>query len=288
MMNKKVNILPNLFTAGNLCCGMVSLVLSSLGIFVAAAWLIFLGLLLDLFDGKVARMTNKVTRFGKELDSLADLLTFGAAPALLVFLRFFDPSEEKGILLACFYVTCGALRLARFNTQQPGHGRIFVGLPIPAAAALLGGYVLMAGSNPQNSIFGAAFDSPMLRYPILAIPAVGLLMVSNIRYPKYQIFEVPKKNSFILLFLLVALVLLAFSIHAHFIFLASAVFYAVLGPAHAILRRRRELQRRFEENPDLVAEAVQAQFTPSANRGSKRPRTRYPGRKRFRRRSGPR
>ncbi len=285
-MNKKVNILPNLFTVGNLCCGMVALGLAAFGQPVTAAWLIFMGLLLDMFDGKVARLTNKVTLFGKELDSLADLLTFGAAPALLVLLRFFGPNEERGILLACFFVTCGALRLARFNSQQRSYGRVFIGLPIPAAAALVAGYILMVGSNPGNSFFGEAYNSPALRYPILAIPAVGLLMVSNIKYPKYQIFEVHRKNSFVLLFFLVAVVLLAFTIHAHFIYFAGAVFYAVLGPAHAVLRRRRELRLRFEENPDLIADAVQAQFPQSSTRGSKRPRTRYPGRRKFRRRRG--
>ncbi|MCG8529098.1 MAG: CDP-diacylglycerol--serine O-phosphatidyltransferase, partial [Desulfovibrionales bacterium] len=134
-LKKGVYILPNLFTSMNLFCGYYSILASVQSRFVEAAIAILIGAVFDLLDGKIARATNTTSKFGIEYDSLADLITFGLSPALLMVLWGLQTMGRPGWLVGFLFVTCGALRLARFNTTT-STSTDFEGLPIPAAAAM--------------------------------------------------------------------------------------------------------------------------------------------------------
>ena len=152
-LKKGIYLIPSLFTTGNLICGFFSIISTFNGEYLQAAVLIILAHLLDGMDGYVARLTKTTTQFGVEFDSLADLISFGLAPAILVYYWALVPWKTWGWLAACLYVVCGALRLARFNVQiksvEKSH---FVGLPTPAAAEMIVAIVLMyffLGGEPE-------------------------------------------------------------------------------------------------------------------------------------------
>lgn len=174
--HNRLSILPNACTSLNLFCGYLSIVLSSNGEFLAAGWLILLANIFDILDGRLARMTSVTSRFGAELDSLADLVSFGVAPAFLVFKRYFSQDPITGFLVSGVFVICGALRLARFNVTPPSRQDVFEGLPIPAGASIL----------CTMTIFELQFFH-FLRIPAAAIPFVvvitSFLMVSKVEYP---------------------------------------------------------------------------------------------------------
>jgi len=161
-LKKGIYLIPSLFTTGNLICGFFSIILTFNGKYLEAAYLIILAHLLDGLDGYVARLTKSTSQFGVEFDSLADLISFGLAPAILVYYWALVPWKTWGSVAACLFVVCGALRLARFNVQiksvEKSH---FVGLPTPAAAEMIVAIVLMyffsrwRGSDPQ-----AGYPSP--------------------------------------------------------------------------------------------------------------------------------
>src|SRR5690349_17200838 len=143
-LRRGVYLIPSLFTAGNLMCGFFSIIATFRGDYVNAALLILLANVFDGIDGYAARLTRTTSQFGVEFDSLADVVSFGVAPAVLVYLWALVPWETWGWLAACTYVVCGALRLSRFNVQSAGPAKgYFLGLPIPAAAEMIASIVLM-------------------------------------------------------------------------------------------------------------------------------------------------
>ncbi|MCC7261923.1 MAG: CDP-diacylglycerol--serine O-phosphatidyltransferase [Candidatus Latescibacteria bacterium] len=167
-------ILPNLFTIGNLFCGFLAIHYIVGGNYVSAAWLIVLGAALDNMDGKLARHLGKNSQFGIEFDSLADVCTFGMAPALMVYFSLLHSGWE--IVFPFLYLTCGALRLARFNSMAPSTGKkeFFTGLPIPCAALILSQYVVfteLAWATDHAMQLGAGL-----------ILFLGALMVSRIPF----------------------------------------------------------------------------------------------------------
>ncbi|HEX2758673.1 MAG TPA: CDP-diacylglycerol--serine O-phosphatidyltransferase, partial [Thermoanaerobaculia bacterium] len=134
-VRRGVYVLPALFTAGNILCGYLSLDAAAQGAFEYAAKLVFLAAILDGLDGRVARLTGTTSAFGEQLDSLADVVSFGVAPAFLVYRWGLSGFGRAGLLVSFLFVVCGALRLARFNVQiHVVDKRWFVGLPIPSAA----------------------------------------------------------------------------------------------------------------------------------------------------------
>jgi CDP-diacylglycerol--serine O-phosphatidyltransferase len=210
----KIYFLPNLMTAGNLFCGFVAIIRCIQAKFTAstegvgaefletvaktpaqlyeqAVWFILAAVIFDMLDGRMARMTRKESLFGKEFDSLADVVSFGLAPALLVFFLLLSPTEEfplvrtLGGLVGFFYLLCSAVRLARYNvltTPLLPHGEAFpkddfLGLPVPAAAGMVSSIVLVL--NRFDLPAGALF------LPILLI-LIALLMVSNVQYPSLK------------------------------------------------------------------------------------------------------
>ena len=175
-LRKGVYLIPSLFTAGNLMCGFFSIVATFKGEFFNAALFIILANVLDGIDGYAARLTKTTSQFGVEFDSLADVVSFGVAPAVLVYLWALVPWDTWGWLAACTYVVCGALRLSRFNVQaQVSSKNHFVGLPIPAAAQMITSTVILydylggAGSPSRHLtlllvIYGLASELEFLNF----------------------------------------------------------------------------------------------------------------------------
>lgn len=190
-------LLPNLFTTAALFAGFYSIVAGMSGRFTAAAITVFIAMVLDGLDGRVARVTGTATAFGGQYDSLSDMVAFGLAPALLVYEFALHALVEYGTiwarigwLAAFFYATATALRLARFNARAGTQGkRYFQGLPSPAAAALIAGLVWLAQS--------LGLSARTLAIPALLLTAVaGLLMVSNLGYYSFKELRLDRRLAF--------------------------------------------------------------------------------------------
>jgi len=179
-MRRAIVILPSAFTSGNLFFGVWSMVQSSRGEFAAAAWFIVVAAVLDLLDGRIARMSRTGTSFGAELDSLVDIVSFGLAPALLLYFWQFE-GREWGWLLSFIYVLAAALRLARFNVIQAGQAKThFIGLSSPISG------ITLASLYPfsQTALFRARLGFvPVPLLAVLLTIALALLMVSQVPYP---------------------------------------------------------------------------------------------------------
>ena len=161
------HILPNMVTSGNLLCGLFSLILTLHGRYIPAAWLVFFAVIFDGFDGKVARMLGGGTQFGLEFDSLADLVSFGVAPSILLYQVSARNLNITGAVIACFFALCVALRLARFNVVHvPGP---FQGLPCPAGGLFVSSFVIAGVNLPAWLMAG-----------VMAF--TGFLMISSIPY----------------------------------------------------------------------------------------------------------
>jgi len=182
---RPINVLASVLTTLSLYCGVVSIFSSINGQYEKAVYLVLAAIVFDMLDGSVARITRSVSLFGKELDSLADLVSFGVAPAVLIYTAFLPEGSELlpapgriNSVPAIFFVICGALRLARYNVFQSDQRAVFTGLPIPAAGGTVAAFVLFA----RYFELGAA---PW----ILGALAIGLacLMVSTVRYPKDKV-----------------------------------------------------------------------------------------------------
>lgn len=180
-MRRAVVVLPSGLTLANLFCGIFAIVSAARGQFDFAGLLIVLGGVADALDGRVARATGSGSRFGSELDSLVDIITFGVAPALIMYFAVLN-REGWEWLIAFFYVTCAAIRLARFNVEQAGRAkRYFHGLPSPAAGMTLATYYWFSQSSLYNeTILGDLPWHFWLRFLMLAL---AFLMISNVSYP---------------------------------------------------------------------------------------------------------
>ena len=172
-------LLPNFFTAASIFAGVYSMVSAVEGHFSFAAWMILLSLVFDGLDGRVARLTNTCSHFGVEFDSLADIVAFGAAPGLLIYLYAGEEFGRLGILVSALYVIFGAIRLARFNVMTAQtEPSVFIGVPIPTAAVFMAVLVLLYGKYPSLAAHHWVI-------PVMALVS-ALLMVSNIRYPSFK------------------------------------------------------------------------------------------------------
>ncbi len=171
-----VYLLPNLITSASLFAGFYAIVAAIDGRYLAEAWAVFVALILDGLDGRIARMTHSTSSFGVQYDSLADLVAFGVAPALLVYLWALKPFRQFGWVAAFLFVVCGALRLARFNVQSGSMDpRFFNGFPIPAAAMVIATAIAFYDKigivAPEKHLF-----------ILVMIYVLSFLMVSNIKY----------------------------------------------------------------------------------------------------------
>jgi CDP-diacylglycerol---serine O-phosphatidyltransferase len=235
-------VLPNLFTVSSIFCGFYAMTLcsgeASPTQLYQAALAIFFGIFFDGFDGRVARLTKTQSLFGQELDSLADVVTFGAAPALLIYKWALQPLGVVGLFGAFCFAACGALRLARFNVlaiRSPtgGSSRFFVGMPIPFAACGLVSMVIAF----QAARGGALPES--WRWPVFGVVFLALLMVSTVRYRTFKDLKLSKKSMLVLAFILLGGVIIATRIHPASVIVAYFALYLVSGLVEsAVLLRK--------------------------------------------------
>jgi CDP-diacylglycerol--serine O-phosphatidyltransferase len=215
-MKQLYAMLPSAVTLGNLCCGFISIILVYQGQIMLGAWLILVSMIFDIMDGRVARLTKATSRFGEELDSLADLVSFGVAPAFLYFVLYLQNAGKAGIVISVIFVLSGCLRLARFNVQDSGD--IFTGLPIPGGAALLASSVIFFKEYAITLHIGA--------YAAIA-GITASLMISNFEYPT---FKKGDRKYLIHKICIVAALIVCMVIKPKFMFLLIACGYAAMGP----------------------------------------------------------
>ena len=220
---KGVYLLPNLFTTAALFSGFFAIVSGMNGHFEHAAMAIFVAQLLDGFDGRVARMTNTTSAFGVEYDSLSDMVSFGLAPALVMLSWGLAPLGKLGWAAAFVFCACAALRLARFNTQVATvDKRYFVGLASPPAAAILAA-IVWSWNDVTPSYEIAVLLGVMTT-------AIGLLMVSNVRYTSFKGLDLRGRVPFVVLFIAVLIFVLV-TVDPARMLLLMAVTYCLSGPA---------------------------------------------------------
>ncbi len=240
-MKRGIYLLPNLLTTANLFCGFYGIIAAINQDFRTAAIAILVSCLCDILDGKVARLTGSISRFGVEYDSLADLVAFGVAPALLVFLWALEPFGRLGWAAAFLFVACGALRLARFNVQADSVSKKhFVGLPIPGAAAMVATTVLffyrMGGSGPTK------------HFLLLAMTYVlGFLMVSGIPYYSFKELDGIQRLRFGTLFLMI-LLLSVIAARPSIMLFTLGLVYVSSGPVGYVYRFHQSQRQPLSEN----------------------------------------
>ncbi len=201
---KGIYILPNLFTLAALFSGFYAIVMAINGRFEQSALGVFSAMIFDSLDGRVARMTNTQSAFGEQMDSLADMVSFGAAPALIVYVWALKELGRWGWIAAFVYCACAALRLARFNVNTGVvDKRYFQGLPSPAAAALVMGFIwLMADNGVQRGI-GGHLSWPQASWIAFAITLyAGLTMVTNVPFYSFKDVQARQSVPFVVLVLI--------------------------------------------------------------------------------------
>ena len=237
-----IYLLPNLFTTSAVLAGFYAVIAAANGQFETSAIAILVAMILDGFDGRVARMTNTTTAFGAEYDSMADMISFGMAPAFLMYTWSLShlPVAEYGQLgwVACFvYTGCCGLRLARFNVQVgTADKRFFQGLACPAAAAVLASFVWVC------SDLGIAGEE-IIGLALFATVATGLLMVSTFMYYSFKDLGDSRKVPFAMLLGLLFLLVTTAVDPPKMILIASAL-YASAGPLYAMFRWVRKRNKR--------------------------------------------
>ena len=245
-----IYLLPNLFTTAALFAGFYAIVAATQGRFEAASVAVFVAMLLDGIDGRVARLTNTQSAFGAEYDSLADMISFGLAPALVTYEWALHSLGKLGWLAAFVYTAGAALRLARFNTQVGvADKRYFQGLPSPSAAAIVVGLVWV------GEIYAGA-DAPMNAVALVITIVAGVLMVSNVRYHSFKSLDLKGKVPFVAI-LLVVLVLVFVSIDPPLVLFSAFLVYVSSGPVLTLtqLRKRRaERHAQRGEVPDSTTD----------------------------------
>jgi CDP-diacylglycerol---serine O-phosphatidyltransferase len=199
------SVIPNLFTAMNMFSGFLSIINASQGKYIYAAILIIIAAVFDALDGIMARLTKSSSELGVELDSLSDIVSFGAAPAYLIYSTFLHSFNAAGIVISSLLLICGGFRLARFNVQLVGFDKdYFKGLPIPSSAITIAAFVLAYYENNNG------FIKPYSDFIIPMVIVLSFLMVSKIRYdtvPKPSLKEI-KRKPFAYLFILASIILL--------------------------------------------------------------------------------
>jgi CDP-diacylglycerol--serine O-phosphatidyltransferase len=223
-----IYLLPNLFTTASLFAAFYSIVASFKGQYEVAVIAIFIGMVADGLDGRIARLTNTQSEFGAQYDSLSDMVTFGVAPALLLYSWTLHQLGKVGWLVAFIYTAAVALRLARFNTQlETADKRYFQGLACPAAAAIVASFVWFC---QQNYFHHALFS--ILTAVIAVISAA--LMVSNVRYYSFKEIDFKGKVPFLYLLLMVIL-FVAIAANPSVVLVTSSAIYALSGPIQSTI-----------------------------------------------------
>ncbi|MBM4257427.1 MAG: CDP-diacylglycerol--serine O-phosphatidyltransferase [Deltaproteobacteria bacterium] len=232
-LRKGVYILPNLFTTGGLFCGFYAIIATLREDYLIAAIAVLVAMVFDALDGRIARLTHTSSSFGVQYDSLSDLIAFGVAPGVLAYRWALEPWGAWGWLAAALYVTCGALRLARFNVQvEIVDKNNFVGLPIPAAAAVVAVtiqmYYFLGGEGATNKHLTL----------LLLVYALAALMVSTLPYYSFKGLKLRHRQPFWIL--IAAIVVIQMTIAAPQIMLFTICsLYALSGPVRFLIGRGR-------------------------------------------------
>ena len=220
-LRRGIYVLPSLLTVGNVMAGYGSLILAARGDFSRAAVLLILAAVLDNLDGRLARITGTTSEFGLHFDSIADVISFGVAPSFLVYKWGMVSLGRLGWAVSFLFVICGAMRLARFNTQAVSDKRYFVGLPVPAAAMVVATLVFYIPEPVTDSIFPVA---------VLALVLVlSILMISRLRYLSFKRAGHQAARQTFLVVGLMALILAAVAINPQVTLLCLALLYMISG-----------------------------------------------------------
>jgi len=236
---KKINLaylLPNFFTALSAFLGVMSIIASSQGKFEKAFIYILFSLIADGLDGRVARLTNTTSKFGVEFDSLADLVAFGMAPAMMLFFSVGDNYGRFGALVSGLFVVFGAIRLARFNvTTGELDPRYFIGLPIPTAAVVLGSWIML------DVKYSGHLNIPIL----LGALFLAFLMVSNFRYPSFKKINLNKSVAIkaLVLIIIVASFIYLYPVEGISIVLTVYTFYGLFRAIKNIIKAQKNIKR---------------------------------------------
>ena len=245
-LRKAMFVLPNLFTVSSIFLGFYALTLcageATPAQLYQAALAIFFAMFFDAFDGRVARMTKTQSDFGVQLDSLADVVSFGAAPALLIYKWALAPLGFLGLFVSFAFAACGALRLARFNVLaqrgDKGSSRFFVGLPIPLAAGTITALVIA-----HYKEFGAATDAST-RVPVaVVVVLLSFLMVSTVRYRTFKDLHLSSKSLTVFALLSAAGIAVGAATRASFVLVVYMGAYIALGIAESVFAKARTLDR---------------------------------------------
>ena len=240
------SILPSLFTTGNLFLGFLAIVRTLDGRFAEAAPLIGGAVVLDMLDGRIARLTHTQSEFGAQYDSLADAVSFGVAPALLAYSWALQLVPRAGWPAAFLFLACGVLRLARFNVQRHVvDGRYFVGLPIPAGAAQVAAVVFVLPEARSERWEAIA--------TLMLVVVLGFLMVSTFRYRSFKGVDLRRRRSYISV-LGIALLFLIVAAQPEASLLAATGLYTASGPAAWALQA---LRRRPDPRPPVAVDQPQ-------------------------------
>jgi CDP-diacylglycerol--serine O-phosphatidyltransferase len=232
-LSRGVFVLPTLFTVGNLFCGYLSIWASIRGTFESAAALVIIAAVLDALDGRIARLTNSTSDFGEEYDSLADLVSFGVAPAVLAYSWGLSDFGRLGWMASFLFVVCGSMRLARFNIQtKVTDKRYFVGLPIPAGAATI---VTLVLATPDRLV-----DRGWMTGLFALTIVVSYLMISTIRYRSFKDLDLRRRRPAWIL-PLIAAIFVVIGFEPRIALLTIALVFAASGPAgklFSLVRRK--------------------------------------------------
>jgi CDP-diacylglycerol--serine O-phosphatidyltransferase len=222
-LRRGVSLLPSLFTMGNLFCGYACVVYAMRGEFEMGAGLIGIAIVLDMLDGRIARLTGTSSDFGLQFDSLADVISFGMAPAILLFQWGLSPLGRLGWAAGFFFLAAAALRLSRFNIQSAGGGdkRYFVGMPSPPAAGIPAATVYLYPAGLPND-----FRAALPALALVIVPAI--LMVSTIRFRSFKTIDLKVRRSYTVLVLIAAGIMLI-ATHPKYVLVVMA--YAYLASA---------------------------------------------------------
>jgi len=247
-IRRGIYILPNLFTTGNLFCGFWAIISVFQEKFFYAAVAILLACVFDILDGKVARLSGATSKFGVQYDSLADLVSFGIAPALLAFSWALRPYGKFGWLAAFLFVVCGALRLARFNVQSSsGEVKYFKGLPIPAAASMIALTILL---------YLRLIETDWVKDIVILVMIyiLAFLMVSNIRYFSFKELDLARRKPFSI-FIFTILTMIVIVMEPTLVLFGFILLYVFSGPVSMVRAwRKKRALRKLEPVPeeDLV------------------------------------
>ena len=241
---KGIHILPSLFTTGNVFCGFYAFVAVLNEQFYFAAWAIVAGMIFDGLDGRIARLTKTTSAFGEQYDSLADIITFGMAPAFLAYSWVLKPFGRLGWMAAFLFLLCATLRLARFNVTNPEiRSKHFIGLPSPASAVVIASIVIAF-----EDLFATRMNPFIM---VMVVYALAFLMVSNIKYPAFKQFDFKKRVVFSRFLFVILFIYVLATIPRVALFILG-ITYAIIGPIGLLLKNKKLAVESSETSPPPV------------------------------------